>query len=110
VPHMGIEGAAWATVATEGFVVLAAGWQATVLTGLRFHPLSLVRAGLCAAAAAAALLAVLPQLESSVARLLTGLAVGAVAVLSSGVLPLDLDSDVDSGQGPGGAAEGGMRA
>ncbi len=93
VPAIGIEGAAWATVATEGFVVAAAALAAWRLTGLHFRPLALARAAACATLACVSLALLLPRWEGSAERLVLGLVIGALGVAAAGVLPLELGTD-----------------
>jgi len=93
VPVLGIEGAAWATVATEAFVLVAAAVTAARLTGLRFALRPLGRAIACALGASALLAIVLPSLDGSWPRLGVGILTGLVAVVATGVLPLDLGTE-----------------
>lgn len=94
IPRYGILGAAWTTVATEGFVLLAAAACARRTTGVRMAMADLRRPLLCAAGAGialSALLATLPPVPGL--RVATGVAIAALAVLASGVLPLDLGTE-----------------
>jgi O-antigen/teichoic acid export membrane protein len=92
IPAFGIEGAAWATVATEGFILGATAWRVAALTGLRFRLGRAWRPGLCALGAAALLWPMRDVPGSPAGRLLTGVLLGAAAVALSGVLPLRLEA------------------
>jgi len=95
VPRMGIEGAAWATVVTELFVLSCAAVSVWRRTGLRYTPRVLLRPLLCAGGAFALLALLLPRLDpGSVAlRVGAGIVVACGGALLSGVLPLDLGED-----------------
>ena len=93
VPRFGIEGAAWATVATEAGVVLAAAVCTRAATGLSLRPAPLLRPALAAAGAAGLLLLTLNVLDGSLPRLLAGLAAGALAVALGGAFPLELGTE-----------------
>ncbi len=103
IPWLGIEGAAWATLTTEAFIVLASAWQLRQRTGVAVDLTVLLRPLACAVGAAvilAGLLAWLPDsgsLADSWWRLGAGVLVGLLGVLATGVLPLDLGAD---GGGP----------
>lgn len=91
VPRIGIEGAAWATVATEGFVLCAAAAGVARRTTLPLRPQGLSRPALVAAGGLALALlldATLPELPAL--RVAASAALGALALLASGLLPLDL--------------------
>ena len=95
IRRFGIAGAAWTTVATEAFVLVAAalcGWR---LTGLRLDITSCVRPIVCAAGGGLALAATLrlaPDLADGWC-VLAGLAAAALSVLAAGILPLDLGTE-----------------
>jgi O-antigen/teichoic acid export membrane protein len=93
VPRLGIDGAAWATVATEAFVLGAAAVSCARRTGLRFDLRPFGRAFGCALGASAVLAVALPALTGSWVRLGVGVITGVVAVVASGVLPLDLGTE-----------------
>jgi O-antigen/teichoic acid export membrane protein len=99
IPRFGIEGAAWATVVTEAFVLASAMACASRCTGLRLPALALLRAVACAGAGMAALAALLAQLgpERTGLRVAAGLGVGALAALATGVLPPHFGTDDGSG-------------
>ncbi len=97
VPVLGIAGAAWTTVLTEAFVLVAAAVSVRQLTGLRLRLGALRRAALCAAGAAGVLAWGLPAVASAGGRTTLGLGVGLVALLLCGILPLDLGSDAALG-------------
>jgi O-antigen/teichoic acid export membrane protein len=93
VPRLGIEGAAWATVATEAFVLGAAVVACARRTGQRFDLRPFGRAFACALGASAVLAITLPMLTGSWVRLGVGVLTGLVAVVASGMLPLDLGTE-----------------
>jgi O-antigen/teichoic acid export membrane protein len=94
IPRLGIEGAAWATVATEAFILLSTALAVRRRTGLALVPVRLVRPVACAVLSAAGLAAVLPRLDGPPAwRVGAGLLAGLVALACAGLLPLDLGVD-----------------
>ena len=94
IPRFGIEGAAWATVATEAFILGTTAWAVRSKTGLMFPPLRLARPIVCAAASGLGLVVFLPLLDGPAAwRVLAGLVAGLAALACAGVLPLDLGAD-----------------
>jgi O-antigen/teichoic acid export membrane protein len=94
IPRHGIEGAAWATVATEGFILATTALAVHRRTGLALAPARLLRPAVCAGVSALALSALLPRLgPEPVWRVGAGLAAGLVALACAGLLPLDLGAD-----------------
>jgi O-antigen/teichoic acid export membrane protein len=93
VPQLGIEGAAWATVATEAFVLGSAAFAVHRRAGLAFRPLALARPLLCGALATLALWALLRGLDAQAValRCAAGIGLGAAAALCAGLLPLRLE-------------------
>jgi O-antigen/teichoic acid export membrane protein len=94
VPRLGIEGAAWATVATEAFVLGSAALAVRRRAGLAFRPLALARPALCGALATLALWAVLRGLDAQAValRCAAGIGLGVAAALGAGLLPLRLEA------------------
>jgi len=111
IPVLGIEGAAWTTVATEAFVFGSAAWCVQRRTGLRLRLRPLRRAALCALVAMGVLALLLDRIDADrhALRVLAGLVVGSLAALATGVLPPRLGSDDGrSADGGGdGAGDGG---
>ena len=95
IPRHGILGAAWTTVATEGFVLLAAAIVGRARTGLRLDIPGLLRPAACAFGAHALLSFLLPHLAEAQPAWRVAAAVGAAAVgiLAAGVFPLDLGTE-----------------
>ncbi len=95
IPRYGIEGAAWTTVATEGFILLAAalcGWK---LTRVALDVRSLGRPLLCAAGAGGLLwvgLNLLPA-DAAMLRVGVGVVVAGLCVFASGIFPMDLGTE-----------------
>ncbi|MHC5212085.1 MAG: oligosaccharide flippase family protein [Planctomycetota bacterium] len=101
IPRLGISGAAWATVATEGFILASTAWAVRRRTGLALPPSRLARPAACATFSALALLALLPLLDGPVAwRVGAGLAAGLAALACSGLLPLKLGEDEPPASAP----------
>jgi O-antigen/teichoic acid export membrane protein len=101
IPRFGIEGAAWATVATEAFILLSTAWAVRRRTGLLFDGARLLRPAACAALSALALLALLPRLDGPPGwRVGAGLAAGLAALACAGLLPLELGVDEAAVPGP----------
>ena len=94
VPRFGIEGSAWATVATEAVVLAAAAAAVARRIGLAFQPRALLRPLVCGAAATAALHLLLGALSPGAIalRVAAGVSLGAAAVLCAGLLPLRLEA------------------
>ncbi len=105
IPSLGIEGAAWTTVATEAFVFVSAALCVRRRTGLQLRVRPLLRALVCAVLAAGTLALLLAQIdpERFALRVLAGLVVGAVAAFATGVLPPRLGTDDGLGAVPEGA-------
>jgi len=93
VPALGIEGAAWATVATEAFVLGSAALAVRRRARLAFRPRALARPALCGGLATLALWALLGGLDTQAValRCAAGIGLGAVAALCAGLLPLRLE-------------------
>jgi O-antigen/teichoic acid export membrane protein len=95
IPRYGIEGAAWTTVATEGFIVCSTavcGWR---ITGVRVDLSATWRPVVCAASGGLALYALLGMIpeDAHVLRVIAGVAVAAGIVFSAGILPMDLGTE-----------------
>lgn len=101
IPRHGIVGAAATTVCTEALVLgcaAVAGWR---LTGIGPCLAPLLRPVLCAAGSALALWLALQQLpdQANGLRIVTGLALGGLGVMASGVLPVDLGGEEGAPEG-----------
>jgi len=94
VPRSGIEGAAWATVATEAFVLAAVAAAVARRARLAFRARALLRPLACGAAATAALHLLLGALDPGALalRVAAGVTLGVAAVLCAGLLPLRLEA------------------
>lgn len=95
IPRFGIEGAAWTTVGTEGFVLLAAAVMAARRTGVHVALSGLLRPVACAALAHVVLTFMLPPMAGLEPAWRVGAAVVVAlgAVLVAGVFPLDLGTE-----------------
>ncbi|MGQ0551777.1 MAG: oligosaccharide flippase family protein [Planctomycetota bacterium] len=95
LPRYGIEGAAWATVATEAFIAVSSALAVHARTGLRLGLRLWLRPLACAALGAAALAWLLPALqgEPAAVRVAAGIGIGVLGTVLAGVWPLRLGEE-----------------
>ena len=109
IPRFGIEGAAWTTVITELFVLLAAALGAWRCAGVTPKGAWLLRPVLCAAGVAGALAWLLPLLADAapIVRVALAAGLGLAGIAATGVLPLRLEEPTrpaDAAAAAGGSA------